>query len=142
MQNLHVAPPPPWDVSNVAVWSGHGLKLADVRVISRDSVVATVAQLTHHRLAMVRSERRVMLRDVHLQYGVCGQFLVPSTLFATHAGNTSVGRVLRAMGTLGVGLLMPSSVLQMFGVLVRTRPPAAGAMGRAEVGVQILHLQG
>ena len=47
---------------------------------------------------------------MHLQYGVCGQFLVPSTSFATHAGSTCVDRVLRAMGTLRVGLLMPSSV--------------------------------
>ena len=100
----------PKDLSNVAVRSGHGLRLADVRVICRDSVVATLAQLTHHRLAVVRSELRAMLRDLHMQYGVCGQFLVPSTSFATHAGNTWVDRVLRAMGTLGVGLLMPSSV--------------------------------
>ena len=51
-----------------------------------------------------------MLRDMHVQYGVCGQFMVPSASFATHAGNTWVDRVLRAMGTLRVGLLMPSSV--------------------------------
>ena len=38
---------------------GHGLKLADVRVICSDSVVATLAQLTHHRSAVVRSELRV-----------------------------------------------------------------------------------
>ena len=51
-----------------------------------------------------------MLRDMHVQYGVCGQFMVPSASFATHAGNAWVDRVLRAMGTLRVGLLMPSSV--------------------------------
>ena len=51
-----------------------------------------------------------MLRDMHLQYGVCGQFVVPSAPFATHAGSTWVDRVLRAMGTLRAGLLMPSSV--------------------------------
>ena len=51
-----------------------------------------------------------MLRDMPLQYGVCGQFLVPSASFATHAGGTWVDRVLRAMGTLRVGLLVPSSV--------------------------------
>ena len=39
-----------------------------------------------------------MLRDMHLQYSVCGQFLIPSTSFATHAGSTWVDRVLRAMG--------------------------------------------
>ena len=51
-----------------------------------------------------------MLRDMHVQYGVCGQFMVPSASFATHAGDAWVDRVLRAMGTLRVGLLMPSSV--------------------------------
>ena len=96
----------PKDLSNVAVRSGHGLRLADVQVICRDSVVATMAQLTHHRSTTVRDE----LRAIHMQYGVCGQFMVPSASFATHAGNTWVDRVLRAMGTLRVGLLMPSSV--------------------------------
>ena len=100
----------PKDLSNVAVQSGHGLRLADVQVIWRDSVVATMAQLTHHRSTTVRDELRAMLRDMHVQYGVCGQFMVPSASFATHAGNTLVDRVLRAMGTLRVGLLMPSSV--------------------------------
>ena len=47
---------------------------------------------------------------MHLQYGVCGQFLVPSTSFPMHAGSTWVARVLRAMGMLQVGLVMPSSV--------------------------------
>ena len=100
----------PKDLSNVAVRSGHGLRLADVQVICRDSVVATMAQLTHHRSTTVRDELRAMLRDTHVQYGVCGQFMVPSASFATHAGNTWVDRVLRAMGMLRVGLLMPSSV--------------------------------
>ena len=100
----------PKDLSNVAVRLGHGSRLADVQVICRDSVVATMAQLTHHRSTTVRDELRAMLRDIHMQYGVCGQFMVPSASFATHAGNTWVDRVLRAMGTLRVGLLMPSSV--------------------------------
>ena len=100
----------PEDLSNVAVRSSHGLRLADVQVICRDSVVATLAQLTHHRWMTVRDELRAMLRDIHMQYGVCGQFMVPSVSFATHTGNTWVDRVLRAMGTLRVGLLMPSSV--------------------------------
>ena len=100
----------PKDLSKVAVRCGHGLRLADAQVICRDSVVATLAQLTHHRSATVRTELRALLCDMHLQYGVCGQFLVPSASFATHAGNTWVDRVLRAMGTLRVGLLMPSSV--------------------------------
>ena len=89
---------------------GNGLKLADVRVVRRDSVVVTVAQLAHRRLVVVRSELRAMLGDPHTQYGGCGQFLVPSTAFAVRAGDTWVDRVLRAMGTLGIGLLMPSSV--------------------------------
>ena len=100
----------PKDLSNVAVRSGHGLRLADVQVICRDSFVAALSQLTHHRSATVWTEPRAMLRDMHLQYGVCGQFLVPSASFATHAGSTWVDRVLRAMGTLRVGLLAPSSV--------------------------------
>ena len=51
-----------------------------------------------------------MLRDIHMQYGVCRQFMVPSASFATHAGNMLVDRVLQVMGTLCVGLLMPSSL--------------------------------
>ena len=76
----------PKDLSNVAVRSGHGLRLADVWVICRDSVLATVAQLTQHRSAGVRSELRAMLRDLHMQYGVCGQFLVPPTSCGEHMG--------------------------------------------------------
>ena len=90
--------------------SGNGLKLADVRVLCLDSVVLTLAQLAHHCSGVVKGELRAMLDDLHTQYGVCGQFMVPSTAFALHAGDTWVDRVLRAMGTLGVGLLMPSSV--------------------------------
>ena len=52
--------------------------------------------LTHHRSTTVRDERRAMLRDMQVRYGVCGQFLLPSASFATHAGNTWVDRVLRA----------------------------------------------
>ena len=100
----------PKDLSNFAVRSGHGLRLADVQVIRRDSVVATLAQLTHHRSTTVWTELRAMLPGMHLLYGVCGQFLVPSASFATHASSTCVDRVLRAMGTLRIGLLMPSSV--------------------------------
>ena len=100
----------PKDLSNVAVRSGHGLRLADVQVICRDSVVATMAQFTHHRSTTVRDELRAMLWDVHMQYGVWGQFMVPSASFATHTCNTWVDRVLRAIRTLHVELLMPSSV--------------------------------
>ena len=100
----------PKELSNVAVRSGHGLRLADVQVICRDSVVAPLAQLTHHRSTTVWDELRAMLRDIHKQYGVCGQFMMPSASFAMHAGNTWADRVLRAMGTLRIGLLMQSSV--------------------------------
>ena len=55
------------DLSNVALRPGHGLRLADVQVICRDSVVATMAQLTHHRSTTVRDELRAMLRDMHVQ---------------------------------------------------------------------------
>ena len=54
----------PKDLSNVAVRSSNGLKLADVRVPCRDSVVATLAQLTHHSSAVVRGEPRAMLGDL------------------------------------------------------------------------------
>ena len=60
----------PRDLCKVAVWSGHVLRLADVQVICRDSVVATLAQRTHHRSATVRTELRAMLRDMHVQHGV------------------------------------------------------------------------
>ena len=100
----------PKDLSNVAVRSGHVLRLADVQVICRDSVAATMAQLTLDRSATFQDELRAMLCDLHVQYGLCGQFLVPSASFVTHAGNTWADRVLRAMGRLRVGLLMPSPV--------------------------------
>ena len=88
----------PKDLSNVAVRSGHGLQLADVQVFCRDSVVATMAQLTHHRLMTVWDELRAMLWDMHVQYRVCRQFMVPSASFAMHAGNMWVDRVLRQWG--------------------------------------------
>ena len=50
-----------------------------------DSVVVTLAQLAHHRSAMVKGELRAMRGNVHTQYGVCGKFMVPSTAFALHA---------------------------------------------------------
>ena len=56
------------DLSSVAVRFGNGLK--DVRVLCRDSVVATQAQLAHHRSAVVLSDLRAMLGDLHTQYGV------------------------------------------------------------------------
>ena len=51
-----------------------------------------------------------MLGDLHGQYGVCGQIMVPPEAFASHPGDTWVDRVLRAMQTLGIGLLMLSLV--------------------------------
>ena len=100
----------PKDLSNIVVQYGKGLKLADIRVLCRDSVVATIAQLTHHRSAVVKGELQALLDNLHAQHGVRGQFLVPSTAFASHTGDTWIDCVLRAMGTLGVGLLMLSSV--------------------------------
>ena len=100
----------PKDLSNLVVRSGKGLKLVDIRVLCRDSMVVTVAQLTHHRLAVIKGELRALLDNLHTQCGVRGQFMVPSTTFASNAGDAWVDCVLRAMGTLGVGLLMPSSV--------------------------------
>ena len=56
----------PKDLSNVAVRSGKGLKLlADIRVLCCDSVVVTLAQLTHHCLAVIKGEWRAMLDDLH-----------------------------------------------------------------------------
>ena len=92
----------------VVVRSGKWLKSEDIRVLCRNSVVVTVPQLTHHRSAVIKGEMQALLDDPHALWG--GQFMVPSTVFASHAGETWVDRVLRAMGTLGVGLLMPSLV--------------------------------
>ena len=100
----------PRDLSNVAVQSGKGLPLGDVRAVCCDSVVASVGQLTRHHSAVVKGELQAMVDDLHGHYGVCGQFMVPWAAFASHAGDTSIDRLLRAMGTLGIGLLMPCSV--------------------------------
>ena len=98
----------PKDLSNVVVRSGKGLKLANIGVMCRYSVVVTVVQLTHHRSAVSKGEMRALLDDLHTQYGVYGQFMVPSEEFASHAADTWVNRVLRAMGTLRGGVFMPS----------------------------------
>ena len=73
-------------------------------------VVVTVAQLTHHPSVVIKGEHQALLDDLHAQYGVCEQYMVPSMAFASHAGDACNVRVLGAMGTLGVGLLMPSSL--------------------------------
>ena len=70
-----------------------------------------------------------MLGDLHTQCGVCKQFLVPSTVFALHAENTWVDRVHTAMGTLGVGLLIPSSVY----LCMRAHLPQVQWAGRRSV---------
>ena len=126
----------PKDLSNVAVRSGHGLRLADVQVMCRDSVMATMAQLAHHMSTTVRDELRAMLRDMQVQYGVCGLFVVPFASFATHAGNTWIGQ-----GTPGDGDVARRTSHAIVSVLVCTRPSAASAVGGAEVGVPILFLQ-
>ena len=100
----------PKELSKVVVQSSKGLRLADIPVLWRDSVVAIVAQLTHHRSAVINGELQALLYLLHAQYGVCTQFMVPSTAFASHAGDTWLDRVLRAMGTLRVGVLLLSSV--------------------------------
>ena len=127
----------PKNLSNAAVRSGNGPKFVDIWVLCRDSVVVTLPELAHHRSAVVKGELRAMLGDPHTRYGVCGQFMVPSAAFALHAGDTWVDRVLRAMGRLGVGLLMPSSLYSCV-----QRPSAAGAMGGTAMGDPVLHLQG
>ena len=60
----------PKDLSSVAVRSGNGLKLADVRVPCRGCVTATHAQPAHHLSSVVRGELTAMLGDMHAQYGV------------------------------------------------------------------------
>ena len=100
----------PKDVSNIVVQSDKGLMLADVQILCRDSVVATIAQLTQHRSAVVKSDLPALLNDLHAQYGVCGLSLVPSTVFASHTEDTWIDRVLKAMGTLGVRLPIPPTV--------------------------------
>ena len=49
------------DMSNVVVHSGKALRLVDVRVLCRDSVVAVVAHFTHHRSAVIKDELRALL---------------------------------------------------------------------------------
>ena len=127
----------PKDLSNMAMQFGNGLKLTDVRVLCCPRVVATLAQPAHHRSAVVRSELRAMLGDLHTQYGVWGQLVIPSTALRLHARDTWVDQVLQAMGTLGVGLLMPLSVYSCVHA-----QSAASAMDYREVGDAVLHLQG
>ena len=46
----------PKNLSNVVVRCGKGLKVANIRVLRRDSVAVNVAQLTHHRSAVIKGE--------------------------------------------------------------------------------------
>ena len=55
----------PKDLSNVAVRSSKELKLAHIGVLCRDSVVVSVAQLTHHRSAVIKGELRALLDNLH-----------------------------------------------------------------------------
>ena len=64
----------PNDLSNVVVRFGTGLKLADIRVLCPDSVVVAVAQLTHHRSAVIKGELRTLLDELQTQYAVHVQF--------------------------------------------------------------------
>ena len=56
---------PPKNLSNVAVRSSKGPKLADIRALCRDSVAVTLPQLTHHRSAVIKGDLRAMLDDLH-----------------------------------------------------------------------------
>ena len=76
----------PKDLSTVVVRYGKGLKLTDIRVVCRDSMVVIVAELTHHRSAVIKGAPRGLRDDMHKQYGVCGQFMDPSQAFASHVG--------------------------------------------------------
>ena len=77
-----------------------------------------------------------MLRDLHMQYGVWGQFLIPSRTFVMHAGNTLIDRVLRAMVRLGVGLLIPWLVYSSVHAHLRQVP------WTGQWWLTVLHLQG
>ena len=61
----------PKDLSSVVVWFGKGLKLADIRVLCRDSVVVTLPQLTQHRSAVTKGDLRAVFNDLHARYRVC-----------------------------------------------------------------------
>ena len=100
-----------------------------IRVLCRDSVVVTLAQLTLHRSAVIKGELRGMLNDLHTQRGVCGQFMVASTAVCRpSAQSDGDARSRTPHGTIGV--------------LVRARPCAVGAMGGTAVGSPVLHLLG
>ena len=88
------SPALPKEPTNVVVRCGQGLKLADIWVLCRDSLVVTLAELTHHCSGVIKGELRAMLDDLHTRFGVCGQFMVPSAVFALHVGDTWVNRVL------------------------------------------------
>ena len=60
----------PIDVSNVVVRSSKGVKLAHIQVLCRESVVAIVAHLTHHRSAVTKGGLQALLDDLHAQHGV------------------------------------------------------------------------
>ena len=54
----------------MVVRSGKGLRFVDIWVLCHDSVVVTVAQLAHHRSAMIKGGLQALLDDLHMQYGV------------------------------------------------------------------------
>ena len=58
--------------------------MADIQYLCQDFAIATVAQLAHHRSAVVRAELCCMLEEMHRQYRVCGQFSMPTSAFATY----------------------------------------------------------
>ena len=101
---------PPRDISNVAIWSGKGLRLPEVEDLCGYLVRVMVAALTHHRSVVVREEVRAMLGNMHRRYGVCGQIVVPSLAFAFHPGTTWIDIILQALGRQRTGLLIKSSL--------------------------------
>ena len=89
----------PRGLSKVAFHSKKMIRFAVVRALCCYSVVAIVAKLALHCSAVVNDERGAMLDDLHARYGVCGHFMIPSTSFPAHVGDTVSDRPLQAPGT-------------------------------------------
>ena len=89
----------PKDLSNVAVRSGHGLRRADVQVICCDFVVATLAQLTHHRSALDDSVRvhEPLHRLRQLRYEGSRDSVGPRSLVVCHGLSHGVFEILQGV---------------------------------------------
>ena len=97
----------PRDDSSAAIRSSKGLHLENMQDICMDSVVAMVAQLVHHCSAKVREELLHMMDAIHLQHGVCSQYLIP---LSGPQGSMWPDVLLRALAKRKMGLLMPTPV--------------------------------